>query len=353
MSNSSRTEGKTFVPESEYMQKQVYTGRTPKTFVPSDNSSSNEPPESITVGERLPHVADFSNIQLDALPIKGLKAFGFGFAALLISLLGWEIYSVLQSALQAHWLLASLYLFLLVLVSGLAARVLISFMMDRQGIDAAQQIRDQATRLQESSQFGNASTLIEALGEFFAYKPQALHWQRCMKNMPDYASDHEAMVYIEQVFLQPLDDEALNSIYSHSIQNGGAVALSPWASLDMAISLWRCIKMIDSIGQLYGARPSLRNRYKLLRKVMHQLVFTGASELMADQLASEMGASTLTGIASARLGQGLGVGIYTAKIGITAIEMCRPLPFSAEKPPELRSLITPLVKKIQQIFGFK
>jgi len=124
------------------------------------------------------------------------------------------------------------------------------------------------------------------------------------------------------------------------------VAISPWASLDMLLSLWRSVKMIDEVAQVYGMRPSVMNRYKLLKQVIHQLAFVAASEMVIDQLMEEFGSSTLTGIASARLGQGLGAGIYTARIGISAMKVSRPIIFSKDSQPKTKSVVAPMLARL-------
>jgi putative membrane protein len=125
------------------------------------------------------------------------------------------------------------------------------------------------------------------------------------------------------------------------------VAASPWASLDMVLSLWRSIKMIDDIAQIYGIRPSLTNRYKLLKLVFHQLAFVGSSEIVIDQVVHELGSSVLTSMASTRLAQGLGAGIYTAKIGIAAMEVSRPIAFLNSDQPKVKSVIRPMLGKMK------
>src|SRR5690554_7520572 len=81
--------------------------------------------------------------------------------------------------------------------------------------------------------------------------------------MPDYSNDKEVIQHIDTTFLKPLDEEATRRISTYCVQTGVGVAISPWASLDMLLSLWRSIKMIDDIAQVYGVRPSLPNRLRL------------------------------------------------------------------------------------------
>lgn len=344
MSDKQRTKGKeTKGKETEIRQAQ--------TFVPDQAERLNEVPEAITAGERLPHISEYSGIRLEAIPVKGLKSFLCGAGLFLMIIVGWEVFSVFKSALETHWLIASGFILLLVIVGGLGFRVLQNYLCDKENLGALEDIQIQARRLSELHDVGNAKAFVDELKVFYADKPQAVYLQRCIEKLPDYSNDREVIDHIDRVFLQPLDKEALRRISNFSLQTGAAVAISPWASLDMLLSLWRSIKMIDDVAQVYGMRPSLVNRYKLLKLVVHQLAFVGVSEIVIDQVMDELGSSTLTGMASARLGQGLGAGIYTAKIGIAAMKVSRPIEFSKDNQPKAKSIIKPMIENMKAMFN--
>lgn len=348
--HSSRKEGRVLdIPEG--VQKVKTETRQAKTFIPNQDETLHEVPEAITAGESLPHVSEYSGISLEAIPVKGLKSFCYGFAALLIVLLGWEVVTVLKSALAFHWLLASSFALLLVLVSGLALRVLRSYMRDQENLGALATIQKQARRLSDVHDIGNAKAFVNDLKRFYNDKPQLVYLQRCIDKLPDYSNDREVIEHIDRVFLQPLDKEALRRISNFSLQTGTAVAVSPWAALDMLLSLWRSIKMIDDVAQVYGMRPSLANRYRLLKMVIHQLAFVGATEIVIDQVVDEFGSATLTGIASARMGQGVGAGIYTARIGIAAMKVSRPIEFTGDNQPKTKSIIRPMIEKLKALLS--
>jgi putative membrane protein len=63
-----------------------------------------------------------------------------------------------------------------------------------------------------------------------------------------------------------------------------------------------------------------------------------------------MGSVSLVSQFSARIAQGLGAGIYTAKIGLAAMYVSRPFEFSSDKPG-LSSLSTSLVAKVKRYFS--
>ncbi len=338
--------GQTFDFHEEHESSPV--SRQAKTFTPSQDETLTEAPESITTGERLPHISEYSSIRLEVLPLKGLKSFLYGIAALIVILGAWEIFNVFKNALDIHWLAGGAFLVFVTIVTGLGLRLLWRYLSDKENLEALEQIQEHSSRLSDNHDFGNAKPFINKLQLFYVDKPQAVFLQRCLKQLADYSNDREVIAHVERTFLQPLDQEAIQRVSSYSLQTGVSVAISPWASLDILLAFWRNMAMIDAVAQVYGIRPSLANRLGLLKSVLHQLAFVGASEVIIDQLANEMGASSLAGIASARLGQGLGASVYTAKIGIAAMSASRPIGFSKEQSPELKAIVVPIMKKIRQ-----
>ena len=327
------------------------TQRQARIFTPEPNEALTEVPEAITVGERLPNIPEYAGIHLEALPVKGLKSFLYGLAALFSVLLGWEIVSVLLQALEVHWLLALSFVVIVMTIGALGFRSLWNYLYDPNKLEALQVLQNDSSRLAEGQDFGHAKHFVHKLKTFYSNKPQAVYFQQCLEQLPDYSDDREVIDHIERVFLQPLDKEALRRISTHSLQNGALVAVSPWASLDMLLALWRSIKMIDDIAEVYGIYPSLPNRYKLLKLVAKQLLLVGASEIIIDQLMGEFSAQSLTAMASARIGQGLGAGIYTARIGVAAMKVSRPIAFTEENKPKLKQLIKSMVNNLQRLIS--
>lgn len=321
--------------------------RKAKTFIPTEGEELDQVPESITAGERLPNIPEYASISLNALPLKGLKSFIYGIGLLLVILFGWEVFSVVKSALELHWIAAAMFLALISIVSLLGLRALWSYFRDRENYDQLALIQAKSLKLSSITDIGNGKALIQELVDFYEDKPQAIYLKRTLESLPDYSNDREVVSHIDHVFLQPLDDEALRRISNYSLQSGIAVALSPWASLDMMLALWRSIKMIDSIGEVYGTRPSLLNRYRLLKSVIHQLAFVGISDLIIDNLVEESAKATLIGATSTRFSQGLGAAAYSVRIGIAAMKVSRPIEFNEKNKPKLRAVIAPMLNRLK------
>jgi len=155
-------------------------------------------------------------------------------------------------------------------------------------------------------------------------------------------SDAELLALYSREVLTKVDEKALKEIARFSGEATVMVALSPVALLDMVLLCWRNIRMIDKISALYGLKLGYWSRLSLIRQVFVNIVYAGASELIAD-FGSQMLGAELLGKLSARFSQGLGAGLLTAKLGIKTMHTCRPLPFH-EAPPKLN-----LVRKELQL----
>ena len=334
---------------TEELGRGAESSRNVGTFTPESADALTDVPEAITAGERLPNLSEYESIGLESLPLKGFRTFLYALGLLVFVIAIAEIYSIYQYAAEIHFLAAAVYLLILVFVIGLGLRALLNYLRDPDNLSTLDDIQLQANRLQEENTFGNSKPFIERLGSFYADKPHAVHFQRCIDQLADYNNDRETIDHVERVFLEPLDNEAIRRISNHCLQTGTLVAASPWAAADMLLSLWRSIKMIDEISEVYGLRPSLPNRLKLVKSVARQMIFVGASELAADMAVETLGSQSLAAMASARLGQGIGAAMYTARIGIAAMRVTRPIRLAEAKLPSSSALIGPMLASLKKL----
>ena len=111
-------------------------------------------------------------------------------------------------------------------------------------------------------------------------------------------------------------------------------AISPRASVDLIVVAAQALRLIRRIAEIYGGRPGLLGAWRLARAVGAHLAITGGMAL-TDGLAQQIIGHGLAAKISARLGEGVVNGTLTARIGLSAISVCRPMPFSTEKAPGL------------------
>lgn len=143
---------------------------------------------------------------------------------------------------------------------------------------------------------------------------------------------------VEREVLAPLDSAATREIEAAARQVAMVTALVPLALADVIAALTSNLRMIRRIAEIYGGRSGALGNWRLTRAVMTHLVATGAVAIGDDFMSSLAGGSVL-GKVSRRFGEGVVNGALTARVGVAAIEVCRPLPFTAVKRPSVTGLV--------------
>lgn len=119
-------------------------------------------------------------------------------------------------------------------------------------------------------------------------------------------------------------------------------AVTPAAAFDILFVAAQNLRMLREIATLYGGRPSFLSTLKLARMVVGHLAVTGGLAL-SDSLIQHVVGKGLIGRLSARFGEGAVNGILTARIGLAARDVCRPIPQEAEAKETLTSLTRELL----------
>jgi putative membrane protein len=115
-------------------------------------------------------------------------------------------------------------------------------------------------------------------------------------------------------------------------------AIVPLALADVFTALTANLRMIRRIAEVYGGRSGVLGSWRLTRTVLTHLVATGAVAVGDDLIGSIAGGGVLSKV-SRRFGEGVINGALTARVGVAAIEVCRPLPFHAAKRPSVTALV--------------
>jgi putative membrane protein len=209
--------------------------------------------------------------------------------------------------------------------------------------------------LRTEKQHGNAQAFCRQLATDlnFHHSPGYQSW---LEHIEAHHDDNEVLTLFSQYVLRPLDDKALQVVLKSSAQTALLVAVSPLALVDMLLVLWRNFKMLRDIARLYQVRLSYWGQIHLIRQILKNMVFAGAAELVTE-FGSDWFSAELTSKLSAKLAQGVGSGLLSARLGINTIQVCRPLLLLPNEKPKLsqirRSLLKQLTSTLSTFFTTK
>lgn len=151
--------------------------------------------------------------------------------------------------------------------------------------------------------------------------------------------DADALLKLaEEELLLSLDAAASREVEAAARQVATVTALVPLALADVATALAASLRMIRRVAEIYGGRSGVIGSWRLTRAVFAHLVATGIVAAGDDLIEPLLGGSVLSKL-SRRFGEGLVNGALSARVGVAAMEVCRPLPFSDRHRPKVRHIV--------------
>lgn len=184
-----------------------------------------------------------------------------------------------------------------------------------------------------------ARAVVRDLEKLYANRPE-LSWNSAsFQARRDEQFDATALFALTEVeLLAPLDGAAQREIEAAARQVAGVTALVPLALADVLVALMANLRMIRRIAEIYGGRSGVLGSWRLFSVVMTHLVATGAVAVGDDLIGAVAGGNVLSKL-SRRFGEGVVNGALTARVGISAMEVCRPLPFGRATRPSVSGTV--------------
>ena len=146
------------------------------------------------------------------------------------------------------------------------------------------------------------------------------------------------LTLLETTVVAELDKQAASEVEAAARQVATVTAIIPLALADVAVALTSNMRMIRRIAQIYGGRSGLFGSWRLFRAVAAHLVATGAVAIGDDLIGSIVGGGVLSKL-SRRFGEGIINGALTARVGVAAMEVCRPMRFRATQKPSVTGMM--------------
>ncbi len=188
-------------------------------------------------------------------------------------------------------------------------------------------------------------TALAAVAGLYADRPEH-KWAlaRLAEHEGDVRDPGDLLALAERELLVPLDNAARRLVLKAAKRVSVVTALSPMVWIAMIYVLIENLRLLRNLAELYGGRPGTLGALRLARMVFTHILATGGLALTDDLFGQFLGQDLLRRL-SRRLGEGMFNGALTARIGVAAVEVIRPLPFLEATPIRIRDLLPELLRK--------
>lgn len=202
-----------------------------------------------------------------------------------------------------------------------------------------EKIRTAAEEVRRRNDLNAGRKLAARLSGFYAGRKD-LEWQADgLDRALAESFDADATIdHAERILMTPLDARAVKEVEAAARQVATVTALVPLALADLVVALVSNLRMIRRIAEIYGGRAGTLGAWRLTRSVLTHLMATGALAVGDDLIGSIAGGGVMSKV-SRRFGEGVVNGALTARVGVAAMEVCRPLPFHALDRPSVGRLV--------------
>ncbi len=302
----------------------------------ADPSLAPPVPDALPEGQAMQAVAALSQKRGSAVTRFALWAFGalFSFA---LSVAAYDfVMGLLTRNVILGW--AAFVLVVVAVAAGLvlALREWGAFLR----LGRLDSLRARAVEARASADLKEARRVVSGLVSLYGARGDTAWGRARLAEREGEVMDADALLALaERELLATLDAEARLVIEGAARQVATVTALVPLALADVATAAVANLRMIRRIAEIYGGRSGSFGSLKLLRRVFGSLVAAGALALTDDMIGSVAGGGVLSKL-SRRFGEGVVNGALTARVGVAAMELCRPLPFVALERPAISSLVS-------------
>jgi putative membrane protein len=272
---------------------------------------------------------------------------GSVFALLMLGLTLWAerlVRDLFALAPWLGWVGLALALIALAAFIALLGRELSGLWRERR----IEHLREQASRALADDDPDAARLVTVQLVALYARRPGTARGRAEVERVAEAILEaRDRLVIAERALLAEHDRRARREIAQLAKRVSVVTAVSPRAIIDIAFVLYAAARLLGRISTIYGGRPGLVGFLRLARAAINHLAVTGGIA-MGDDLLQQVVGHGLAARLSTKLGEGVLNGAMTARFGLAAIAVCRPLPFIAQPAPKFSDVAGDLFTRARE-----
>lgn len=266
-----------------------------------------------------------------------------GAVVLLVAIIAYDVAVTVSDAFARHW---SIGVLLAAIAGGVALTATVWVIREISGLSRLKQV--EAMRL-------DLLTCLE-IGEPAAFR---LKVERSVSGIADgealrtfreaAAAERDCSriaFFAERAVLKAADARAAACVAKASRDVGLGSGFAPTPFISAVVVILRCITMVRAVASAYGHRPGIAGTWLLARQILTGAAMAASLDALSEGVAEIAGevveeielpivgkmAGKVVGKIAGKTGEGVVAARRTARIGIAAMELCRPLPFPPTAP---------------------
>lgn len=205
-------------------------------------------------------------------------------------------------------------------------------------------LRDRAALVLASDDRLAVPGLVADLDALYGDRPDLARVRAALAAHRAEVVDGRDLVHLaERELMGGLDALSRTLILDAAKRVSVVTAISPRALVDIAYVAFENLRLMRRLADLYGGRPGSLGFLRLVGRIFVHLGVTGGMAL-GDTLVQQLVGQGLAARLSAKLGEGVVNGLLTARLGLAALDVVRPLPWAALPRPAFSDMMSELTR---------